>query len=80
MRQQTFDCTFHGATLFYNHSLRVYLFAAEQGRQQNLPFDAELLYVAAAIHDLGLTKEFSSLNERFECDGANGGASILNRT
>src|SRR5581483_4785877 len=52
-------------------SMRVYLFAAEQGRQQKLRFDPEILYVAAAFHDLGLTKKFSSPDERFEVDGAN---------
>jgi hypothetical protein len=61
----------HSTDLLYNHSIRVYLFAAEQGRQQKLRFDPELLYVAAAFHDLGLTKKFSSENERFEVDGAN---------
>jgi len=61
----------HSTDLLFNHSIRVYLFAAEQGRQQKLRFDTELLYVAAAFHDLGLTKNFSSQNERFEVDGAN---------
>jgi hypothetical protein len=61
----------HSTDLLFNHSVRVYLFAAEQGRQQKLRFDTELLYVAAAFHDLGLTKKFSSQNERFEVDGAN---------
>jgi HD domain-containing protein len=57
--------------LLFNHSIRVYLFAAEQGRQQKLRFDPELLYVAAAFHDFGLIKKFSSKDERFEVDGAN---------
>src|SRR5689334_8834797 len=57
--------------LLINHSIRVYLFAAEQGRQQKLSFDPELLYVASAFHDFGLLKKFSSENERFEVDGAN---------
>jgi hypothetical protein len=61
----------HSTELLYNHSMRVYLFAAEQGRQQKLRFDPELLYVAAAFHDFGLIKKFSSQNERFEVDGAN---------
>jgi len=61
----------HSTDLLFNHSIRVYLFAAEQGRQQKLRFDTELLYVAAAFHDLGLTKKFCSQNERFEVDGAN---------
>ncbi len=63
--------------LLYNHSIRVYLFAAEQGRARNLRFDPELLYVAAAFHDLGLIKEFSSQNERFEVDGANAARQFL---
>jgi hypothetical protein len=61
----------HGTDLIFNHSVRVYLFAAEQGRQANLRFDPELLYVSAAFHDLGLIKTFSSETERFEVDGAN---------
>ena len=63
--------------LLFNHSLRVYLFAAEQGRQQKLRFDAELLYIAAAFHDLGLLKKFSSPDERFEVDGANAARQFL---
>jgi len=63
--------------LLFNHSVRVYLFAAEQGRQQKLRFDAELLYVAAAFHDLGLLKKFSSPDERFEVDGANAARQFL---
>ena len=63
--------------LLFNHSIRVYLFAVEQGRQKNLRFDPELLYVAAAFHDLGLIKKFSSQNERFEVDGANAARQFL---
>jgi hypothetical protein len=67
----------HCTDLLFNHSIRVYLFAAEQGRQQKLRFDPELLYVAAAFHDLGLIKTFSSPNERFEVDGANAACQFL---
>jgi hypothetical protein len=67
----------YSTDLLINHSLRVYLFAAEQGRQQKLRFDPELLYVAAAFHDLGLLKKFSSENERFEVDGANAARQFL---
>jgi hypothetical protein len=63
--------------LLINHSMRVYLFAAEQGRQQKLRFDPELLYVAAAFHDLGLLKKFSSQDERFEVDGAKAARQFL---
>ena len=68
----------HSTDLLFNHSIRVYLFAAEQGRQRKLRFDPELLYVAAAFHDLGLIRKFSSPDERFEVDGANAARQFLN--
>src|ERR1700709_466276 len=61
----------HSTDLLFNHSMRVYFFAVEQGRRRKLRFDPELLYVAAAFHDFGLLKKFSSPDERFEVDGAN---------
>jgi len=67
----------YATSLIYNHSLRVYLFAAEQGREKKLRFDPELLYISAAFHDLGLVKEFSSADERFEVDGANAARRFL---
>lgn len=67
----------HSTDLLFNHSIRVYLFAAEQGRRQKLTFDPELLFVAAAFHDLGLIKKFSSADERFEVDGANAARQFL---
>lgn len=57
--------------LLSNHSIRVDLFAAEQGRQRELRFDPELLHVGSACHDLGLSKKFSSQHQCFELDGAN---------
>jgi hypothetical protein len=67
----------YSTDLLYNHSIRVYLFAAELGRLRKLSFDPELLYVAAAFHDLGLIKKFSSQDERFEVDGANAARQFL---
>ena len=67
----------HGTPLLFNHSLRVYLFAAEFGRQASKRFDPELLYVSAVFHDLGLVKRFSSQTERFEVDGANAARQFL---
>jgi HD domain len=67
----------HGTDLLFNHSIRVFLFASEQGRQAKLRFDPELLYVSAAFHDLGLLKKFSSQTERFEVDGANAARQFL---
>lgn len=67
----------HSTELLFNHSMRVYFFAAEQGRQRKLGFDPELLFVAAAFHDFGLLKRFSSADERFEVDGANAARQFL---
>src|SRR3954462_3149921 len=67
----------HSTDLLFNHSMRVYLFAAEQGRQRKLRFDPELLYVAAAFHDLGLIRTCSSLDERVGVDGANAARQFL---
>jgi len=67
----------YSTELLINHSIRVYLFAAEQGGQRKLRFDPELLYVAAAFHDLGLIKKFSSQDERFEVDSANAARQFL---
>jgi len=50
----------HSTDLLINHSIRVYLFAVEQGRQRKVRFDPELLYVAAAFHDLGLIRSFQA--------------------
>ncbi|WP_327112081.1 HD domain-containing protein [Streptomyces sp. NBC_01341] len=56
--------------LVYHHSHRVYLFGALRGRERDLSFDPELLYVAALFHDLGLGERFRSSGRRFEVDSA----------
>jgi hypothetical protein len=67
----------YATDILYNHSQRVYFFAAEQGRRQGLRFDSELLYVSAAFHDLGLLPEYASASERFEVDSANAAKAFL---
>ncbi|MHC3449876.1 HD domain-containing protein [Streptomyces prasinus] len=56
--------------LLFDHSRRVFLWAALRGREQGLSFDPELLYVGAMFHDLGLTERFRRTDQRFEIDGA----------
>jgi hypothetical protein len=63
--------------LLFNHSSRVYYFAALAGQRRGLKFDRELLYAGAMFHDLGLIPSYSSPNERFEVDGANAARSFL---
>jgi HD superfamily phosphodiesterase len=65
--------------LLFNHSTRVYYFASLAGKKRGLHFDAELLYIAALFHDMGLTPMFSSKSDRFEVDGANAARAFLRR-
>ena len=63
--------------LLFNHSSRVYQFGALAVVHRGLTFDRELLYAGAMFHDLGLTPDHSSPNERFEVDGANAARDFL---
>src|ERR1700720_4728777 len=59
------------APLLFHHSSRVYYWGALAGKRRGLRFDPELLYAGAMFHDMGLTNQHSSADERFEVDGAN---------
>lgn len=64
--------------LLWDHSHRVFLFGALQGRRLGLQPNLELLYVGAMFHDLGLTEPFRSTSTlRFEVDGANAARDFL---
>ena len=52
-----------------NHSVRAYAWAVELARHDDLPFDEEILYVAALLHDIGLVPAYD-LGGCFETDGA----------
>jgi hypothetical protein len=65
------------SALLFNHSSRVYHFAALTGLRRGLVFDRELLYAGAMFHDMGLTPKHSSKTERFEVDGANAARDFL---
>ena len=56
--------------LVYNHSRRVFFWGSRQGRNRDLSYDPELLYVGAMFHDLGLIEEFRHTGHRFEVDSA----------
>lgn len=58
------------------HSHRAYLFGALLGRRDNLDWDPELLFVAAMLHDLGLTG-FLGGDGPFEQRGADAAESWL---
>src|ERR1700675_3481987 len=63
--------------LLFHHSSRVYYWGALAGKRRGLRFDPELLYAGAMFHDMGLTHRHSSLDERFEVDGANAARDFL---
>jgi hypothetical protein len=65
------DAALSVATRFYspallNHSIRSYLWGARYGTAHGIAFDDELYYVAALLHDLGLTVTFDSHRLPFE--------------
>jgi hypothetical protein len=65
--------------LLFDHSRRVFLWGSLYGEQLLLDYDAELFYVAAMFHDLGLVEGHRSDHERFEIDGANAARAFLER-
>lgn len=60
----------HTSDLVYDHSRRVYFWGSLQGRNRDLSFDPELLYIGAMFHDLGLNEEFRHSGRRFEVSSA----------
>ena len=63
--------------LLFNHSARVYFWAAIRGARLGLKYDPELLYAAAMFHDLGITDRYDDSALRFEVDGANAAREFL---
>lgn len=59
----------HAPRVLTAHSYRTYLFGAALGARDRLDWDAELLFIAAMLHDLGLT-EFVGGDGPFEQRGA----------
>jgi HD superfamily phosphodiesterase len=59
---------FHSPALV-NHCTRAYVWSAHYAGERAIAFDAELLYVSAMLHDLGLTPEFDSHTVDFENAG-----------
>jgi HD domain len=55
----------------FNHCMRTFLIGALAVQRQNLTYNADEAFVAAALHDLGLLPAFASKSQSFEIDGAN---------
>ncbi|HEY5629295.1 MAG TPA: HD domain-containing protein [Candidatus Limnocylindrales bacterium] len=56
-----------------NHSLRSAVWAAAYAAEHGIAHDAELLYVAAMLHDIGLTPSFDAHAVPFETAGGHVG-------
>jgi hypothetical protein len=63
--------------LIYHHSRRVFLFGSLQSRKLGIEPDAELLYLAALFHDIGLVTPYRGTAQRFELDSADAAKSFL---
>lgn len=63
--------------LLFDHSRRVFLFGALQGRRRGVQPNLELLYAGAMFHDLGLTERYRTSQLRFEVDSANAARKFL---
>lgn len=63
--------------LLFHHSSRVFLFGALTGERKQLKYDAELLYIGAMFHDMGIMDQYASDHDRFEVDGANAARDFL---
>lgn len=55
------------------HCRRSHVYSALLGQAMGVPYDDELLYLAAILHDLGLTERFAT-GERLEVAGARAAA------
>jgi hypothetical protein len=61
--------TTYSSPALVNHCRRSYVWAALHAADRGIGFDAELLYVAAMLHDIGLEPEFDSHTVPFEDAG-----------
>ena len=64
-------------TFLFNHCLRTFLFGAMLAEREAVSYDAEMIFVAATLHDLGLTKTYATPEHPFEMDGADAAKAFL---
>jgi len=67
----------HEAPQIFNHALRTFFFAEFIARHDKVQHDAELVFIASILHDLGLSDEYMSDTQRFEVDGANAARALM---
>jgi hypothetical protein len=62
----------------FNHVMRTFAFGAAFAEARRITIDRELFYVAAVLHDIGLT-ELAPRGQRFEITGADAAKELLAR-
>ena len=60
----------------FNHVSRSYVFGTLTAQATGMSYDPELFYIAAMLHDLGLTETYMA-DDRFEVDAADAAARFL---
>jgi hypothetical protein len=63
----------YSSAALVNHCERSYLWSASLGQLKRISYDADLLYVAAMLHDLGLVRAFDNHLAPFEDAGGDVG-------
>jgi len=61
----------------FNHCLRTFLFGVMLAEHDAPTYDSEIIFVAAALHDLGLTQRYATPEHPFEMDGADAAKEFL---
>lgn len=62
----------------FNHAMRTFLFGSLIGKARRQTWDAEVLYLACVLHDLGLTSRFVG-DMPFEIQGAEAAVQFLQK-
>ena len=57
--------------------MRTFLFGALLAERDRVVYDQEMIFVAAVMHDLGLTRRYASAEQPFEMDGADAAKAFL---
>jgi hypothetical protein len=68
-----------GPDVLFRHASRVFLFASMIGAGRGTEFNSELLYIASAFQNVGLSAPYRNSKRRFEVDGADAAKQFLIR-
>jgi HD domain-containing protein len=61
----------------FNHCMRTYVFGALFAARDHVTYDEEMIFIAATLHDVGLTTTYATPEHSFEMDGADAAKAFL---